>query len=355
MNEYPKAGILVAMTRTTTHSFIRLDDHSATPKYQQLVNSVMRAVQSGQLKKDDVLPSINELSFEYEISRDTAEKGYRQLKKMGLLSSVPGKGYFIKSTEIDQTLRVFLLFNKLSAHKKIIYDSLVGALSDKAFFDFYIYNNDFSLFKKLLLNRKQEYTHYVIIPHFIEGGEKAFEVINTIDKDKLIILDKLVPGVTGEYRAAYENFEKDIYSVLEQALERLQKYREIRIVFPENSYYPVEILKGMERFCAEYAFTYKLVHRIEEDQVIEGIVYIILMEDDLAKVIEAVMEKKLKVGKDVGVISYNETPLKRIILDGITTISTDYQMLGETTAQLILDKAPRHIEMPFYLKLRPSL
>ena len=156
-------------------------------------------VKSG-VAEDDVLPSINELSFEYEISRDTAEKGYKQLKKMGLLSSVPGKGYFIRSTEIDQTLRVFLLFNKLSAHKKIIYDSLVGALSDKAFFDFYIYNNDFSLFKKLLLNRKQEYTHYVIIPHFIDGGEKAFEVINTIDKDKLIILDKLVPGVTGDTR-----------------------------------------------------------------------------------------------------------------------------------------------------------
>jgi len=315
----------------------------------------MRAVQTGQLKKDDVLPSINELSFEYEISRDTAEKGYKQLKKMGLLASVPGKGYFIKNTEIDQTLRVFLLFNKLSAHKKIIYDSLVGALSDKAFFDFYIYNNDFSLFKKLLLNRKQEYTHYVIIPHFIEGGEKAFEVINTLDKDKLIILDKLVPGVTGEFKAAYENFEKDIYTALEQALERLQKYKEIRIVFPESSYYPKEIVQGLEKFCAEYAFTSKVVHRIEDDQIMEGVVYIILMEDDLAKTIEKILEKKLKVGTHVGVISYNETPLKRIILDGITTISTDYQMLGETTAKLILEKAPRQIEMPFYIKLRPSL
>jgi len=343
------------MTRTVAHAFIRLDDHSATPKYQQLVNSIMRAVQTGQLKKDDVLPSINELSFEYEISRDTAEKGYKQLKRMGLLSSVPGKGYFIKTTEIDQTLRVFLLFNKLSAHKKIIYDSLVGALSDRAFFDFYIYNNDFSLFKRLLLNRKQEYTHYVIIPHFIEGGEKAFEVINTIDKDKLIILDKLVPGVTGEFKAAFENFENDIYTALEQALERLQKYKEIRIVFPESSYYPQEIIHGLEKFCAEYAFTHKVVHRIEDDQIMEGVVYIILMEDDLAKTIEMILEKKLKVGTHVGVISYNETPLKRIILDGITTISTDYQMLGETTAKLILEKTPRQIEMPFYLKLRPSL
>src|SRR5690349_2294513 len=270
------------MTRTAPFSFIRLDDHSATPKYQQLVNSIVQAVQSGKLKKDDVLPSINELSFEYEISRDTAEKGYKHLKRIGLLSSVPGKGYFIKSTEIDQSLRVFLLFNKLSAHKKIIYDSLVGALNERAFIDFYIYNNDFSLFKKLLMNRKQDYTHYVIIPHFIEGGEKACEVINTIDKDKLIILDKLVPGVTGEFKAVYENFQKDIFTALEQALERLQKYREIRLVFPENSYYPVEILQGYEKFCSEYAFGTKVVRRIEDEQISEGVVYVILMEDDLA-------------------------------------------------------------------------
>jgi DNA-binding transcriptional regulator YhcF (GntR family) len=343
------------MTRTSPYPFIRLDDHSATPKYQQLVNSIIQAVQTGKLKKDDVLPSINELSFEYEISRDTAEKGYKHLKRVGLLASVPGKGYFIKSTEIDQSLKVFLLFNKLSAHKKIIYDSLVGALNDQAFIDFYIYNNDFSLFKKLVLNRKQDYTHYVIIPHFIEGGEKALEVINTLDKDKLILLDKLVPGVTGEYKAVYENFEKDIFTALQQALEPLQKYREIRIVFPENSYYPLEILQGYERFCTEYAFGSKIVRRIEDEQITEGVVYIILMEDDLATMIEKIISNKFKVGKDVGVISYNETPLKRIILDGITTISTDYQMLGETTARLILEKTPRQIEMPFYLKLRPSL
>jgi DNA-binding GntR family transcriptional regulator len=351
----PESWYIGPMTRTAPHAFIRLDDHSATPKYQQLVNSIVQAVQSGKLKKDDVLPSINELSFEYEISRDTAEKGYKHLKRIGLLASVPGKGYFVKSTEIDQTLKVFLLFNKLSAHKKIIYDSLVGTLNERAFIDFYIYNNDFSLFKKLLLNRKQDYTHYVIIPHFIEGGEKACEVINTLDKGKLIILDKLVPGVTGEYKAVYENFEKDIFTALEQALERLQRYREIRIVFPENSYYPVEILQGYEKFCSEYAFGSKIVHRIEDEQITEGVVYIILMEDDLATVIEKIMCNKFKVGKDVGVISYNETPLKRIILDGITTISTDYQMLGETTAKLIMEKEPRQIEMPFYLKLRPSL
>ncbi len=219
-----KLVILSMMTKVSTYSYIHLDDHSATPKYQQLANCIIQAVQSGMLQKDAVLPSINELSFEFEISRDTAEKGYKYLKKIGVLGSVPGKGFFIKNVSVSQSLKVFLLFNKLSAHKQIIYDSFVKALNDVAFIDFYIYNNDFSLFRKLLATRKNDYTHFVIIPHFIEGGDKAFEVINTIDKSKLILLDKLVPGVTGLRNGtapSMRTFELDIYNALEQALPQL--------------------------------------------------------------------------------------------------------------------------------------
>jgi hypothetical protein len=195
----------------------------------------------------------------------------------------------------------------------------------------------------------------VIIPHFIEGGEDAFEVINKIDKSKLILLDKLVPGVDGKYGAVYENFERDIYRALEQALPQLEKYETIKIIFPEQTYMPREILKGFYRFCNEYAFGYHVVHDIEDEPINHGEVFINLMEHDLVILIERIISMKLKVGKDVGVISYNETPLKKIILDGITTISSDFQMMGEKTAKLILERSTQHIEIPFYLTLRSSL
>jgi len=197
---------------------INIDYLSATPKYMQLANSVIKAISEEKLNKDDLLPSINELSFEFEISRDTAEKGYKYLKKIGILGSVPGKGYFVKSTEVNQLLKIFLLFNKLSAHKKIVYDSFVETLGDLASVDFYIYNNDFSLFKRLILNNKNNYTHYIIVPHFLEGGESAHEIINQLPPDRLLMLDKMIPGIHGDYAAVYENFEKDIYDALEQLI-----------------------------------------------------------------------------------------------------------------------------------------
>ncbi|HNP21861.1 MAG TPA: GntR family transcriptional regulator [Panacibacter sp.] len=337
------------------YDIIRIDEFSATPKYQQLINAVLKGIEQERLKQNDVLPSINDLSFELDISRDTAEKGYRYLKKIGVLGSVPGKGYFIKSTALEQAYNVCLLFNKLSAHKKIIYDSMVAALGNNAAIDFYIYNNDFALFRKLLTNKTEDYTHFVIIPHFIEGGEKAHEVINTLPKHKLILLDKQVAGITGEYSAVYENFAKDIYKALENASERLSNYHTLKIIFPKSSYYPVEIVDGFNRFCQDYAFNYKVVSNIKEEEIHTGEVFISVMEDDLVKLIERLLLMNLKAGTDVGVVSYNETPIKKIILDGITTISTDFAEMGKMAARLIMQDSREHVEVPFKLTLRNSL
>ncbi len=334
---------------------IHIDEYSATPKYLQLTNSILTAIEVGKIKKNDMLPSINELSYELEISRDTAEKGYKYLKKIGVLGSIPGKGYYITATDFRQTLRICLFFNKLSSHKKIVYDSFVAALGEQVAVDFYVYNNDFKLFKKLLSNKMEGYSHYVVVPHFIEGGENAYEIINAIPKEKLVLLDKKIPGVEGEYAAVYENFEKDIYHALELAREDLSKYHTIKLIFPEKSYYPKEIKKGFLRFCQQYAFNHKVITDLRSEPIGEGEVYINLMEDDLVILIERIISMKLVVGKQVGVISYNETPLKKIILNGISTISTDFQQMGEIAAKMILENLRTHVEVPFYLNKRASL
>lgn len=337
------------------YSLICIDEYSATPKYLQISNCIVKAIEAGQIERDDTLPSLNDLSYELDISRDTAEKSYRYMKKIGVLGSVPGKGYFIKSTDVQAPKRIFLLFNKLSAHKKILYDGLVASLGDNIAIDFYIYNNDYALFKKLLSTRQDGYSHYVIVPHFNEGGEHAAELINSIPKDKLILLDKLVDGVDGNYSAVYENFHQDIYKALQEAREALSKYHTLKIIFPADSYYPDEILDGFQHFCQDYAFNYNVVHDIAIEEIGTGEVFINVMEDDLVTLIERIEQLQLKIGADVGIISYNETPLKKIILNGITTISTDFKKMGEMVAELVLSKELKHLEVPFHLRLRPSL
>ena len=77
------------------YTCIAIDEQSVTPKYLQLTNSIIKGIETGKMEKNYILPSINDLSYELEISRDTAERAYRHLKEsLGIIGSVPGKGLF---------------------------------------------------------------------------------------------------------------------------------------------------------------------------------------------------------------------------------------------------------------------
>jgi DNA-binding transcriptional regulator YhcF (GntR family) len=335
--------------------FIDIDLLSVTPKYLQIANSVIKAVANGKLQNNDILPSINEFSNELDVSRDTVEKGYRHLKRIGILDSVAGKGFFIKNSNSLQFYKIFLLFNKLSTHKKIIYDSFVKTLGSSATIDFYIYNNDFNLFKELIKKSIDNYTHYVIIPHLTQDTETFTGVLNLIPPEKLILMDKTISSMEDKCSSIFEDFEQDIYNALKSAIPQLQKYHTIKIIFPSYTYHPKEILSGFYNFCTEHAFEHAIIHDILDETIENGTVYLSLMEDDLVKLIEKIIDSKKEIGKEVGVISYNETPLKKIILDGITTVSTDFTLMGESAAEIILNKRQAHITVPFYLKMRNSL
>ncbi|MCE2834669.1 MAG: winged helix-turn-helix domain-containing protein [Chitinophagaceae bacterium] len=296
------------MASENIYRHILIDEDSVTPKYLQIVNSVLKAVQQGYVGMDYVLPSINDLSFELNIARDTAERAYRQLKKLGVVGSIPGKGYFISDVDIRQDIRVLLLFNKLSAHKKIIYDAFVDTLGDHAAIDFYIYNNDVALFRRVVRNRRKGYTHVVIIPHFIEGSEKAAEIIDSITEGQLILLDKAVEGVQRPYGSVYEDFGTDIYGALVQALPRLSRYRRLRLLTRTPSYFPAEIREGFERFCIQYAFPFDTLQNADQIRPDEGDVFLSLTEDDMLTLIDRILSEGLQPGTDVGLISYNETP-----------------------------------------------
>ncbi len=343
------------MAQQENFSFLSIDTYSSTPKYLQVRDSIVSALECGKLKKGDALPSINDLSYILDISRDTTEKGYRYLKNAGFINSIPGKGYYISNNDFKKNIRICLLFNKLSAHKKIIYDAFFEALGEDVFIDFYIYNNDYLMFKNLIMNNNNDYSHYVIIPHFVDGGENVHEIINTIPKEKLLLLDKKVEGIVGEYASIYENFDKDIYEALKKVLDKLYKYHTIKVVFPQKSYYPKEILKGIKLFCNQYAFNYLLVSDMVNETINKGDLFINVMEDDLVCLLEKVVDVGFEIGKDVGIISYNETPLKKFILNGITTVSTDFKMMGIMAAQAVLNNSVAKQEVPFNIVIRDSL
>lgn len=346
------------MTVSITEFFdsIEISDLSATPKYKQLADSIINGIHHKIFKKGDVLPSINEISSFLEVSRDTTEKAYKYLKNKGVIYSAPGKGFFIAVNELKQGPRIAVLLNKLSEHKKIVYDAFASEMGEWSALDLFVYNSDISYLKSLLLNFTKTYDHYVIFPHFKEGADQAAEIISRyIPSEKLLLLSKLIPDLEGEFPAVFENHENDIYTALNKAIEHLKKYETIKLVFPDHSDYPKAIIKGFYKFCQEHGIDHTLVSNLKREKIKSGTCYINIVERDLALLLEKILAQKLEVGKDVGIISYNETPLKKFILNGITTISTNFEYMGKAAAQLIKNKSKEHMEVPFDIIIRASI
>src|SRR5690606_10419599 len=334
---------------------INIDNLSATPKYMQVAKAILKAVHEERIKKNETLPSINELSFLLDISRDTVEKSYRHLKQRGIIGSVPGKGFFVKSNEMHKRYRVLLLLNNLSEHKKVMYDALLATFDGSAEVDIYVYNNDFASFRNLILDRLEDYSHFVVTALFAGRTEDAGEVMRVIPRDKLIVFDKLVPGLPDGYAAVYENFESDIYNALTNLLDRVSRYQKLKVIFPDNSYYPPEIIRGIRKFAAEHRFRLVVVPSLENANVNRGDLVITVRDKDLLDLVDYVTHTDLKPGSDIGIISYNESPCKKYILGGITTVSTNFRFMGEQAARLIMEGVREQVATPFEVHLRASL
>jgi DNA-binding LacI/PurR family transcriptional regulator len=79
-------------------------------------------------------------------------------------------------------------------------------------------------------------------------------------------------------------------------------------------------------------------------------------DNELVVIAEHCRDAGYELGKDIGVISYNETPMKRIIGNGITVISTDFAMMGVHAADFILNPSAGAREVvPTSLIMRKSL
>src|SRR5690606_34584332 len=128
----------------------------------------------------------------------------------------------------------------------------------------------------------------------------------------------------------YQDFQNGIYEALKEGLDRLKKYDKILLVYPNKAVhpYPIRILLGFRQFCVEFNFDFEMLDEIYDDMEFQSKdIYITIEEMDLVNLMRQIRKKGLKLGKDVGVISYNETPLKELL--GITVISTDFKAMGE--------------------------
>jgi DNA-binding LacI/PurR family transcriptional regulator len=96
----------------------------------------------------------------------------------------------------------------------------------------------------------------------------------------------------------------------------------------------------------KHNFDYEVLNEIYDSMELQvKDLYIVIQESDLVNLVKQVRDKKYKLGHDIGIISYNDTPLKDLL--GITVISTDFQKMGNAAAEMILSNQFSNIKNDF--------
>ncbi|GAB4020394.1 GntR family transcriptional regulator [Spirosoma sp. KCTC 42546] len=333
---------------------LQFNPKDKTPKYKQIVQSVITDIERGVLKNNEQLPSISELSVEYYLARDTVEKAYRELREHGYITSVQGKGYYVQANAAPK-LKILLIFNKLSSYKKIIYYSFLKALGDKATVDLQIHHYSACHFQEIIEKNLGKYNYYVVMPHFTQDLDKAdyMKVLDSIPTNELVLLDKDVSGLAGSALSVYQNFDKDICEALENAQDLLMKYSRMVLILPSDGNYPTEIAHGFRSFCVNYRKDFCIKENATNESLQAGTAYVVIEETDLSEVVKKVRQANYELGHEIGIISFNETTLKELL--NITVITTDFEAMGFTAASLLLDHKRIKVKNPFYMIRRGSL
>lgn len=329
---------------------IAIDPNSNQPKYKQIIFSVELAIAEKRLSKNDKLPSVNKVSLEFSVSRDTVLLAYTELKKRGIIYAILGKGYYVKSVEFSFEERYFLLFDELNIFKEDIYNSFLKTINGKAQIDIFFHHFNVEMFKKLVNESNGNYSKYIIMPTNLKG---VSSVIKNLPKSDVYILDQTNIDLK-EFPSVHQNFSKDMYNALFLGKEKLMNYKKLILIFPGFKE-PMGMVEGFEKFCNDYVFDYQVIESFNSRVINVGEVFVIPNDRHLVEVIEQSKFQKVKLAQDFGIISYNDTPLKKVVENGITTISTDFIAMGKLLAEMVLSNEKKCIENTSQLILRSSL
>lgn len=334
---------------------LEIAEWSHKPKYLQLAEEIMRQIDEGKLSVNQRLPSVNRLSAELSISRETVFKALNLLSEKGIVRSSNRRGYFVQKANVRSPLRIFMMLDKMTAFKEELYQSFHDAIGEEGEVDVFFHHHNPAVFKALITDNLQNYTHFVIVTFMHEDPS---EVLNLIPPEKRVILDCQEKNLNGEYTMVYQDFEESVLHALMEAQSRLEKYKRLTLVVPSHISHFAEVEKGFDRFVEETGFPCQICTDIKEEEFERGNVYFTMRatdDRDMVHVIKYCRKFGLTLGQDIGLITYNDSEVKEILEGGITTVAIDFKSMGRLTAEQILNKERKTIAVPATLIIRSSL
>lgn len=316
-------------------------------KVKQLSDALSQAISNGTFKQGEALPSINQLSKKYGISRDTVFKAFNELKSKGIVDSTPTKGYYVSNAVTN----VFLLLDTYSPFKYELHGALTKNLPLNYKIDLYFHQYSDERFVKTITDSLGRYNSYLVMNI---RNDVYSPILDGLDSNKTMLLD-FGKFEKDKFAYACQGFDTTLYECMASGIELFSKYEKIIFVYPDVTEHPASCIPYFEKFCTDFSFRYEFRHEVSPEDVVQGTAFLLVRHSDLLEMVRITRAKNCTLGKDVGVVVFNDEPMFEILDNGITSISTDFRMMGKVAAEFIRTHKKIQTYIPTKLIVRGSL
>lgn len=325
---------------------IIIDKKSLQSKVQQLVEGIQQAINRQEVLPGGMLPSVSSLCEQCSLSRDTVVKAYAELKRRGVVISVPQKGYYVAGQE----LRVFMLMDDFSSFKADLYRAFCDKLPKNAMVDLYFHHHNIKTFETLIRDNVGCYQNFIVMSF---DHPEIVNLLALIPPGQLLVLD-MIQHVSGSQSYLGQDFEQGIMDALKSIAERVKHYKKIVFVKQKEDPHPDATMVGIDKFCRTNRMDFIFSHELKRENICRGTLFIVVRDDIVVDIIQQCDAQGLKIGDEVGLLAFNDSPLRSVTNPPVSSLSVDFNAMGEAAAQYVLRRQSIQKTMPLRVVLRQS-
>ncbi len=325
--------------------------HQGKSKKEAIVDGILEAIEKNELARNEQLPSVNKFISKLGVARMTVVKALNVLKERGIIIAEDKVGYFVRDVNVKRELKVFIFLTGFNSYQETLYNHIIeGITAPNITIDLFFHHHNPKIFKSVLQENLGAYGLYIITGF---NHPSVAPLLSKIPKNKLLQIIR--PPVLEGVSSIHQDFYPKLKMALDGLTDKLRNYERFILIFPAGMGHPEEIQLAFVLFCEENNIAYSIEKKIKKDLITEGTAFWVIEDTHLISLIKMSEEAGFEIGKGIGILSYNETPMKEIIRNGITVVSADFVRMGQAIADFIVNPSYRNKIFPPEIISRRSM
>ncbi len=336
------------------HVFQKINDLSSISsitKHQQIVQGIINAIDEKLVLAGEMLPPVNAMVDELGFARKTIVKAYTALKHRGIVEAKSRQGYFVCHTDTQLRIKVMLLLYAFDFVQRSFFRAFREAAGPDVQIDTFFHHNNPKVFRAFILENLGKYGMYIVAPMHHSVSK---EVLRLLPPKRLLLVDRY-ENLGKKYAFVAQQFEQPVYNWLAELKPQIFKFDRFVLFYRDDADYPAGTAQAFRRFVSNYKFTKARVERAYcPGSVLPNTLYYIMNDADLWPLLKDCQELGYQLGKDIGIISQDDTPVKELIMGGITTISSNFEEMAFLANKFMQERSIFQTIVPTLLNRRKS-